>query len=428
MIKYDVLVVGGGPGGMSAAMQSAASGAKTLLVERSSMLGGTTNAAGVNFPGIFHAWGKQVINGYGWKLVADCVSQSDGKLPDFNTPPAGGRHWMHQVKVDRSIYTLLCDEHVTRSGSDVLLHAMPATVTAMPDGWSVSICTKIGLQELHACCIVDCTGDANLVSLAGGELLDDGPDKQPGTYVCRATGYDAASLDMEKINAAFREALARGEVTAHDAGWDANAPVASRWLLLHGENANHIAGIDGRDSWGRTQMEIEGRKSILRMYRFLRQQPGLQHLQIEFLAPQCGVRETVRINGDLIITADDYTSGRVWPDALCHSFYPIDLHTANGSGLKKIHLAPGVVPSVPRGALLPRGLKRIAVGGRCVSSDRDANSALRVQASAMAMGQAAGAMAALSAQQGIDMRDLALADIRALLRQHDAIVPPSRSL
>ena len=251
--------------------------------------------------------------------------------------------------------------------------------------------------------------------------MDDGPEKQPGTYVCEATGYDIDSLDLEKIDAAFKEALKRGEVVAHDAGWNVNTPVASSWLRQRG--ANHIPGIDARDSQGRTQMEIEGRKSILRMYRFLRRQPGLENLRFEFLAPQCGVRETVRVLGDEVITAEDYTSGRVWPDALCHSFYPIDLHTADGSGLKKIYLAPGVVPTVPRGALLPKGLKRIAVGGRCVSSDRDANSALRVQASAMAMGQAAGAMAALAAQQGVDTRAVPLEDIRALLTAHDAIVP-----
>ncbi|MFU8781209.1 MAG: FAD-dependent oxidoreductase [Kiritimatiellia bacterium] len=422
-MQYDVLVAGGGPAGMSAAMQSAAAGAKTLLLERSSMLGGTTNAAGVNFPGIFHAWGRQIIDGYGWKLVAQCVAESGGTLPDFSMPPAANKHWMHQVRVDRALYTMLCDEHVTRTGAEVLFHAMPAKVSAQSDGWLVTICGKSGLQDVAAHCLVDCTGDANLVALAGGALLDEGPDKQPGTYVCTATGYDLARLDMDAIEAAFRAALASGEVTAHDAGWDVHTPVVQRWLRAHGENVNHIPGIDGRDSWGRTQMELAGRKSILRMYRFLRRQPGLENLQIAFLAPQCGVRETVRVVGDAMITAADYTSGRVWPDALCHSFYPIDLHTADGSGLKKIHLAAEIVPTVPRGALLPKGLTRIAVGGRCVSSDRDANSALRVQGSAMAMGQAAGAMAALSAKQGVDMRALDLEDIRGLLRVHGAIVP-----
>lgn len=408
---------------MCAAMQSAAAGARTLLVERGSMLGGTTNTAGVNFPGIFHAWGRQVIRGYGWKLVEHCVAESGGELPAFFDPPVPSRHWMHQVRVDRALYTMLCDEHVSRTGAEILFHTMPAKLEARETGWRVTVCGKTGLFELDATCLVDCTGDANLVTMAAGDLLDAGGEKQPGTYVCRASGYDPDTLDLEQIDAAFQEALARGEVLPHDAGWDVNTPVASRWLRNLGENANHIPGIDARDSEGRTRMEIEGRKAILRMYRFLRRQPGLENLRFEFLAPECGVRETARIAGDVTITAEDYQSGRVWPDALSHSFYPIDLHTAGGSGLNKIGLAPGTVPTVPRGALLPKRLKRIAVGGRCVSSDRAANSALRVQASAMAMGQASGAMAALAAQTGVDMRDLPIEDIRALLRTHDAIVP-----
>jgi hypothetical protein len=138
------------------------------------------------------------------------------------------------------------------------------------------------------------------------------------------------------------------------------------------------------------------------------------------------VRETRTIIGDATITAADYAGGRQWHDALCYSFYPIDLHTIQGPGLDKRPLEEGVVPTVPRGALLPAGLPQIAVAGRCVSSDRLANSALRVQASAMAMGQAAGAMAALSARTDLDLRDLDLAAIRNLLRQHDAIVPDVR--
>ena len=123
------------------------------------------------------------------------------------------------------------------------------------------------------------------------------------------------------------------------------------------------------------------------------------------------------------MTVEDYQSGRVWDDAVCYSFYPIDLHKSTGGGLQMEPLAEGVVPTLPRGALLPAGSNNFLVAGRCIASDRLANSALRVQATCMATGQAAGAMAALSALTGIDPEALSLAEVHALLRQHGAIVP-----
>ena len=161
----------------------------------------------------------------------------------------------------------------------------------------------------------------------------------------------------------------------------------------------------------------------LRLCRFLRQQPGLEKLVVDQVSPECGVRETATIQGKATVTVEDYQSGRVWDDAVCHSFYPIDLHTSSGTGLQKVLLADGVVPTVPRGALLPAGSHDLIVAGRCISSDRLANSALRVQATCMATGQAAGAMAALSASKGLDPDELPMAEVHALLRDHGAIVP-----
>jgi hypothetical protein len=424
-LRYDVLVVGGGTAGVIAATQSAAAGAKTLLVERGSMLGGTITAGGVNYPGLFHAWGNQVIRGYGWQLVTRCVAECGDTLPDFSVIPE--QHWRHQVRVDRAIYTMLCDELVTQAGAQVLFHAMPAQVQPRENGWCVTLCGKSGLTELNVGCLVDCTGDANIVTLAGGQIRNAGTALQPGTQTCVAEGYDLKTLDLDLINRAFAQAVERGEVSPYDVGWNTRSPNVGNWLYQHGQNANHIPDIDARDSWGRSRLELAGRQSILRLYRFLRRQPGLENLRLSYLAPECGVRETVTIVGDTTIAAEDYSSGRQWSDALCHAFYPIDLHTSTGTGLNKRPLQEGVVPSIPRGALLPQGLDRIIVAGRCVSSDRAANSALRVQASAMAMGQAAGAMAALSAQTQTNPRELELEAIRQLLREHDAIVPAHAS-
>jgi hypothetical protein len=125
--------------------------------------------------------------------------------------------------------------------------------------------------------------------------------------------------------------------------------------------------------------------------------------------------------GETTITCDDFTSGRLFDDAVCYSFYPIDLHDRHGVTPKP--LSPGTVPTIPLGALIPKGSRNLLAAGRCLSSDRLANSALRVQASCMAMGQAAGATAALAARSATTPRSVPLGELRTLLREHGAIVP-----
>jgi len=139
------------------------------------------------------------------------------------------------------------------------------------------------------------------------------------------------------------------------------------------------------------------------------------------LQPEVGFRESHRIEGETVITVDDYTSGRMFEDAVCYAFYPVDLHTR--SGVRPKPLTKGTVPTVPLRALVPKDSRNIMVAGRCVSSDRLANSGLRVQASCMAMGQAAGVTAALAVQTDATPLEVPLKDIRRMLRKHGAIIP-----
>lgn len=416
----DVLVVGGGTAGVVAAVQAGRAGARTLLVEKTGLLGGTMTSAGVGRPGLFHAWGRQVIAGIGWDLVRRCVAECGGALPDFSRAPRG--HWEHQVWVNPAIYAALCDEAVLGSGARLLLHTMPAAVEQAGENWRVTLCTKTGLTRLTARVLVDCTGDANAAALAGAALRV--PEAaQPGSLVVRASGYDLAALDLPALNAAFQAAVARGDVRPTDAGWEGAGADLAKWLRQGGSTANHIGGINAGDSEGRTRLEVDARRALLRLYRFLRRQPGLGNLTIDHIAAECGVRETVTIVGDETVTAVDYTTGRRWPDAVCYAFYPIDLHTDDPAGLDCRPLAEGVVPTVPRGALVPAGRRNLIVAGRCISSDRLANSALRVQATCMATGQAAGALAALAAAMPADPRSVPLSDLRRLLQAHGALVP-----
>lgn len=386
------------------------------------MLGGTTTNGGVNFPGLFHAWGRQVIAGIGWELVAQTVAETGDSLPDFTHYQQ--KHWKLQVRVNRFVYAALADEKLSEAGASVLFHAMLAKLKAKPDasGWLVTLCTKEGLHEVDTKVVIDCTGDANAVALAGLKLRQS-PELQPATLSCQASGYDMEALDIEAINQAFEREVAAGRLAYTDVSWNSTKADAAHWLHNHGANANHVHDIDARTSQGKSELELASRGQLLRLYRFLKQQPGLEHLVIEQVSPECGVRETVTIEGQAMVTVHDYQSGRVWEDALCYAFYPIDLHKATGKGLQCEPLKEGVVPTVPRGALLPKDSQRLIVAGRCLSSDQLANSALRIQATCMATGQAAGAMAALSARDNTDPARLPMSAIRAMLKEHGAIVP-----
>jgi hypothetical protein len=176
----------------------------------------------------------------------------------------------------------------------------------------------------------------------------------------------------------------------------------------------YIHGADSTNSRTVTAANLTGRKAVLEKVR--KEKRRLMHLQ-----PEPGFRESYRIVGETMITVDDYTSGRRFDDAICHAFYPVDLHTKDG--VKPKPLEPGTVPTIPLGALIPKGSRNLIVAGRSVSSDRLANSGLRVQASCMAMGQAAGVAAALAAKQHTTPLAVPMKDIRDLLRQHGGIVP-----
>jgi len=161
---------------------------------------------------------------------------------------------------------------------------------------------------------------------------------------------------------------------------------------------------------------------MLRMFRFLKTVPGLEKIKLEGMSAEVGIRETFRVNGEYLITKRDYIEGRRWDDSVCNAFYPIDLHNQN-TGVHPAPLAQGVVATVPLRALIPKDSTNLLVAGRCISSDRMANSALRVQATCMATGQAAGAAAALAAKHGVTPGKVSIAELKALLVAHGAIVP-----
>ncbi|MFC7624585.1 FAD-dependent oxidoreductase [Microlunatus sp. GCM10028923] len=415
---YDLVVVGGGPAGVPAAIQAARLGRRVLLIEKNGGLGGTTTTAGVSLPGLFHAWGRQVIAGIGWDIVERAVRVGGGELPDFTDFERP--HYLLQIRVNPYVYGALLMEAVAAAGVVLRLHTMLAAVHWDGTHWQLQVCGKEGLSPVRATRLVDCSGDANAIGLAGLPRTRN-QERQPGTLVYRLSGYEPAGLDYEGLDLAYEEAVAAGDLVPSDFG-SHDRPLRG-FLAKFGDTAMHLPGVEGATSAGRTAAETAGRNSLLRVLRFLRRQPGLTDVTVAYCATEVGIRESMMITARRQVTAEDYLAGRRFDDAVCHSFYPIDIHRPDGNGIHKIHLERGIVPAIPRTAMVPRDNPYAIVAGRSISGDQAANSAFRVQATAMATGQAAGALAALSAEHETPIDEVDLADLRRVLREHGAIVP-----
>lgn len=418
-LSADVLVIGGGTAGTIAAIQAARLEARTILVESGSQLGGTTTTAGVDFPGLFHAWGRQVIAGIGWELVTAAVKLNNDELPDF-TKPTGRQHWKHQVRICGALYAALAEEAAVKAGVQLRYYESPSAVEAAPDGWRVRLGGKGTIVEVTARQLIDCTGNAAVVGLAGLPRVRE-KVTQPGTLIYRLGGFTLGTTEADNLNLTALQAKVSAAVKAGTLQRTDILGSIGGFLRKGGESGNHVPGADSSNSETHTAANVRGRQSLLRVMRFLQEQPGFEGVNIERLQTETGVRETFRIVGETTVTEPDYTGGRVFPEAVSYSFYPIDLHVEGGVTPK--HLTEGIVPTVPRGALIPKGSSNLMVAGRCLASDQMANSALRVQASCMGMGQAAGVIAATAAKTATTPALVPIAAVRKLLAEHGAIVP-----
>lgn len=412
-LRTDVLVVGGGTSGVIAAIQAGRAGRKVILVENGSQLGGVTTTGGVNFPGIFFAWGRQIIGGIGWELVQETVSLNGDQLPNFSIPH-GRQHWKHQVRLSGPLYAVLAEEKCLQAGVQLRYYETPVSAVFAKNQWTVKTVGKGTETEITCNQLVDCTGNAFAAHLAGFDLLRESVI-QPGTLQFLIGGYDFEKLDLKMIEKEYEKEVSKGRLVKKEFRSIVGL------LKNKGDNVQHIFNADSSTSERHTVANIDGRTSLLKMLRFLKTLPGLENTRLVDMQTETAVRETYRIDGLYQITETDYVTGKMFEDAVSYSYYPIDVHDENG--VVPDHLMEGVVPTVPLRALVPKKSRNFIVAGRCVSSDRLANSALRVQASCMGMGQAAGAAAALASMQNKSPSELSIKELRDLIATHGGIIP-----
>lgn len=427
--EYDVIVCGGGSAGFAAAVQAARAGLRTCLVERYGMLGGILTTGGNTEIALFYAEGKQIVSGIGWEFVNRLAASGWASIPDFKP---GVHHSRLGVNVNAPMAAHMLDEMCLEAGVKLMLHSGVTDVVLSGEENNrkkikgVIIATKSGLKALYGKVIIDCTGDGDAAALSGAEYEIGDPvtgELQPGTLRFYFTGYDIKEISVDEVKHAFEQGVRNGELKPYDYWpW----PNANPYGIFRsgGNNVNHVHPVNGTDADSKTRAEIEGRKSVARIANWTRKHiKGAETAVPAACGAEVGIRETRRIVGEKYITYKEYLEGKLYDDAICYAYYPIDLHTADEDSLFNIYLEKDKIPTIPYGALVPKGFDNLLVAGRCISGDRLAISAVRMKAFCMAMGQAAGAAAYLAIKSNVPVRDIEIKELKQSLRNSGAIVP-----
>lgn len=442
-MRGDVVVVGGGPAGISAAIAAGRLGCKTILLERYGFLGGMSTIAGVYPWMTFHTeGGRQVIFGLAQEIVDRLVKL--GASPGHLRDTIGFVHTV--TPFDGEAFKLLALDMLREANVKVLLHSYVDEVKTEENTiQSVLVATKSGRIEIRGGMFVDATGDADLALMAGAPVLkgrDSDQQTQPMTLKFRMRGVDTAVIKEKMMQEpenfygkTLVDKLAELPLTGIQGFYrewqQAGLPInRDQVLLFVGPepdevvvNCTRIQGLDGTDVEDLTRAEEEGLRQVMMMARFLKKSiPGFEKAVISSVAPQIGIRETRRIEGLYTLTADDVIEGRKFADAIAKSGYPIDIHDPTGKGVTAAWIKGDGAYDIPYRSLVPKGIANLLVGGRCISTSHEAQATTRLTPSCMATGQAAGTAAALALQTQKHPAEVDINLLQQELRRQNAYI------
>ncbi|HUR15747.1 MAG TPA: FAD-dependent oxidoreductase [Candidatus Limnocylindrales bacterium] len=419
--RYDVIVVGSGSAGSSAAITAGRLGARTLLLDRLAFMGGTSTAVLDTFYAFYTPTDppRRVVGGLGWEVV-ERLRDEGVCFERPNTYGAGTG-----VTYDQETLKLTWERLAQDAGVSLLLHTW-ATGVRVEDGRlrGVRVWNKGGERWFEADVVVDASGDADVAAMAGVPYEDFGTT---GKVQSLSTLFRLANVDVAKAAetpkkemwSLMRSAAASGEYRLPRLEGSWHRTPFDGVVMVH---MTRIPNVDATDPVALTAAELEGRRQVREYHRFLRDHvPGFERSVVVGTSPSIGIRESRRVIGDYQLTRDDVLNARRFDDEIALCGAPIEDHGTGGE-TDWNYVSEGGVYGVPLRCLLPLGVEGLLVAGRCFSATHDAHASARSMATCMAMGQAAGTTAAIGAARGCTPREVTASEVRQRLVDDGAIL------
>jgi hypothetical protein len=427
--RYDVIVVGSGSAGATAAIAAGRAGAKTLLLERLPFLGGTSTAVLDTFYG-FYTPGKdplKVVAGISDDVMSGLKRYSSW-LERANTHGAGTGVTYHP-----EFLKVVWEDLVRGAGVDVLLNAWMQDVV-VKDGKVVEliVATKIGLRRYRGSVIIDASGDADVCYFGGigYELAGELEPAQTLTTTFKLVNVDVArrkTVSKTEFHAMMAEAAESGEYALpRKEGSDHITPVdhmtATIMTRLPSSYRKGDKVVNATDPELLSAAEMDGRIQAIEYIRFLRDKvPGYENSQLSTFGTHIGVRESRRVYGDYRLNREDVLSAQQFDDQIGLCGAPIEDHY-EGTDTRWHYLPEGRCVGIPYHTLVARDGENVLVAGRCFSASHDAHASVRSMAQCMSMGEAAGVAAAMCVQYGKAPREIDVQELRQRLRSCGAIL------
>ena len=425
---YDVIVAGGGPSGIAAAVAAAREGAKTLLIEQSGQLGGMA------VTGLVPAWtpytdGIRIIYGGLSKRV---FLETRAQMPHID------KDHYDWGSIDFEALKKVYENLIRETGVKVLFHTTVCD-TVMKDERNVEaliVANKSGISAYKAPVYVDCTGDADIYAFSGGEAeIGDKGEVQPSTMCFIITNVDdniynaGPSLYGGNKDSMIHKIIADGKYNIPDT----HLCVSKIGPKTYGFNAGHVWNVHSTEPEEVSKAIFEGRDLARRYAAALKEyHPAFKNSYLVQTAPTIGIRESRRIVGDYTFTTDDYFARRSFDDEICRNNYFIDIHKSaeendkwhEHSDNRFEHYKTGESHGVPYRCLCPKQFDNLLVAGRTISSDRITQGSMRIMPCCLCEGEAAGIAAAMTAnQETVNVHNVNTDKLRDILKANGAYLP-----